>query len=226
MFSLDIKVQAFSLVDSNDRKSYNKGKHNKWDVEVGALTVEKLMCSVLNEIKFGENHIATLWFYDNRMCQDVSLVDDVQLTNLFKMYKTEMHCQIIVSVLEKSLCEAHEFDWLEAMLEPIRVVPLVDTAGASTNDNENHNASQPRNRGDGVSTDASEPDIFDNDEEYVGVNDEHLFTTVPPSQPHPTTNSDENATDHNDDVAAEGPRPPEAEVDDIDPDELHVLHDP
>jgi hypothetical protein len=28
-----------------------------------------------------------------------------------------------------------------------------------------------------------ERDIFDNEEEYVGVNDEHMYISVPPAQP-------------------------------------------
>ncbi|CAN6203127.1 unnamed protein product [Urochloa humidicola] len=176
MFSLEIKVQAFWWIDSGGKQGYTKGKRITWNVEVGALTVEKLLSSVSNEIEFGESQVATVWFNDKRMCEDVRLVDDVQLAHLFEMYKTEMHCELIVSVLDKSLCEAHEFDGLD----PICVVPPVDTT-------ENHTAAQPtQNRGDGVSADASEPDMsdilnmFDNAEEYVGVNDEHLFTSVPP----------------------------------------------
>lgn len=71
-----------------------------------------------------------------------------------------------------------------------------------------------------MSTDASEPDIFDS-EEYVGVNDEHLFTTIPCSQPPPPANYDEP-----DDVATEGANPLEAYVDDADPVDIRVLHDP
>ena len=51
------------------------------------------------------------------------------------------------------------------------------------------------------------PDIFDNEEEYVGVNDEHMYISLPPAQPSmnvqtdssmPTNDANEN------DAAAEG----------------------
>lgn len=81
-----------------------------------------------------------------------------------------------------------------------------------------------------------EPDIFDNAEEYVGVDDEHMYIHVPPSQPtaptsaepaHSNQNVGAQAESHkNVDAPAEGGVPPEAEVDDADPEELNVLHDP
>lgn len=119
MFSLEIKVEAFPFIDSDGRKSYSKGKVIKWDVEVGALTLDLLLTSLSNEVKCGETQCATVWFFDKRIGEDVRLVDDVQMSDLFEMYKTEMHCQVIVTVLDKGLCDAHDLDHLE----PICVVP-------------------------------------------------------------------------------------------------------
>jgi hypothetical protein len=74
------------------------------------------------------------------------------------------------------------------------------------------------------------PAIFDNEEEYVGVNDEHLYISIAPSQPSLNANADSSlpSNDANEYVAAdpEGAIPPEAEVTDADPDEIRVLHDP
>ncbi|CAN6217262.1 unnamed protein product, partial [Urochloa humidicola] len=135
MFSLVLKFEAFWTIDSDGRKSYRKGKHIQWDVEVGSLTVENLMQSVSNEVECGENQCATVWFYDKTMEEDVRIVDDVQMATFFDMYKTEMQCQLVVSVLDKSLCEAHEFDYLE----PICVLPSDDANQTA----ENHTAAQP-----------------------------------------------------------------------------------
>jgi hypothetical protein len=67
--------------------------------------------------------------------------------------------------------------------------------------------------------------MFDN-EEYVGVDDEHICTSVPCAQ----TNFAGNVADVDDDVAndvnAEGGVPLEAQVNDADPQEIHVVHDP
>jgi hypothetical protein len=82
------------------------------------------------------------------------------------------------------------------------------------------------NKSQGVAEE--ERDIFDNEEEYVGVNDEHMYITIPPAQPSFNAQTDSsmptNATNEN--VAAEGAIPPEAEVTDADPNEIRVLHDP
>jgi hypothetical protein len=73
-----------------------------------------------------------------------------------------------------------------------------------------------------------EPDMFDN-EEYVGVDDELMYMPVPQPQAannaHATNNAEAaNNADEND--AAEGRVPLEAEIDDADPQEVHVIHDP
>ena len=64
-----------------------------------------------------------------------------------------------------------------------------------------------------------EPDIFDNEEEYVGVNDEGLYGTVPPA-PHFEQPTDNVNTNNERVVHAED------EVNDNDPLVVTVLHDP
>jgi hypothetical protein len=66
-------------------------------------------------------------------------------------------------------------------------------------------------------------DIFDNEEEYVGVDDEHIYIPIPPAQPSVSSVPSNDASEN---TAAEGAIPPEAEVTDADPEEIRVLHDP
>jgi hypothetical protein len=69
-----------------------------------------------------------------------------------------------------------------------------------------------------------EPDHFDNLEEYVGVNDEGMYGSVPPApqfaQPTNNANINENVEENVEFLNVE------VEVDDADPLEVHVLHDP
>jgi len=67
-----------------------------------------------------------------------------------------------------------------------------------------------------------EHDIFDNEEEYVGVDDEHMYITIPPAQPSLNAQTDSSMPTN----AANQIVPAEAEVTDADPDEIRVLHDP
>jgi hypothetical protein len=79
-----------------------------------------------------------------------------------------------------------------------------------------------------------ERDIFDNEEEYVGVNDEHMYISVPPAQPSMNAQPSLNAQSDpsmptnaaNENITTEGAIPSKAEVNDVDPDEIRVLHDP
>ena len=57
-------------------------------------------------------------------------------------------------------------------------------------------------------------DIFDNEEEYVGVLDEHMYILIPPSQPSMNAQTDSSmpTNDANENDAAKGAVTPEAEV--------------
>ena len=70
-----------------------------------------------------------------------------------------------------------------------------------------------------------ELDIFDNEEEYVGVDDEHIYISVPPTHL-ANTDSAQASVDNADPVVVDGGAPLEAEIDDADPQEINVLHDP
>jgi len=140
------------------------------------------------------------------------------------------------------MCDAPEFD----LLEPLCVIPTDDSAptdamlhgAAKANAMPDIPTSATAFPDSTTNADASldsstngpdlepdrEPDLFDN-EEYVGVDDEHLYITIPPRQP-PTTDNVEPVDENSNHVAADGGLPLEAEVDDADPLEIHVLHDP
>jgi hypothetical protein len=81
------------------------------------------MNSLRNEVKWVADQSATVWFFDKNAGEDVRLVDEIQMLDLFEMYKSEMRCQVIVSVFNNKVCDEHEFDWLE----PICVVPPEET---------------------------------------------------------------------------------------------------
>jgi hypothetical protein len=73
------------------------------------------------------------------------------------------------------------------------------------------------------------PDIFDNAEEYVGVDDETMYDEVSPTQPTDFAQSqpfDEFASTHGTADPFDDFVHVEAEVDDADPLEINVLHDP
>ena len=124
LFALEIKVQAFSTTDSLGRKVYCKGSVIKWDVEIGSFTLEPLMQSLQSAVKWSSNQCATVWFFDKNLKEDVRVTSEIQMIDLFDMYKAQMSCHFVVGVLDKSVSNAPEFD----LLEPLCVIPPDDTA--------------------------------------------------------------------------------------------------
>jgi hypothetical protein len=134
------------------------------------------------------------------------------------MYEQEMCCNFVVGVFDKEVCNEHEFDDLEALC----VIPPDDPMISHHVSNENPTAASQSTAPNGASTqpienDANlegerEPDIFDN-EEYVGVDDKHIYTSITCAQ----TNFADNVAAVDDDVNAEGGVPLEAQVNDADP---------
>jgi hypothetical protein len=210
-------------MNSMGRKAYTKGSVIKWDVEIGSFSLDFLMSSLCSEVKWASNQSATVWFFDKRVGEDVKLSNEIQMLDLFDMYESEMSCQVIVTVFDtnKTAVVEQTFD----NLEPLCALPPNDVVDNIPVDNGAHSewnahAVEPER----------EPDLFDNEEEYVGVDDEHMYIGVAPPQPtspssaQPADPSHENETDFGEHVAAavEG----DTEVNDADPQELNVINDP
>lgn len=218
MFALEVKVEAFASKDSAGRKSYRKGHVFRWDVEYGSMTLDLLLKSLASELNLSTNQEPCVWFYDKRVNEDARLTDEIQMVDLFEMYKEEMSCQVLVGVFERVLSVIPPDD-----VELTSVAPENPEASAAP---ENPEASAaPENPEACVELEPDrEPDIFDNAEEYVGVDDEGMYGTVPPAPQFPQ------ATDNANTYATAEPSNEfptfEAEVNDADPLEIQVLYDP
>ncbi|KAG2662152.1 hypothetical protein PVAP13_1KG529901 [Panicum virgatum] len=151
----------------------------RWEMEIGSFTLNLLMSSLLKEVKWGSNQSASVWFYDKRMGEDVSLDNEIQMIDMFEMYKSEMSCAIVVGIFDKVVVESqieHELDDLTPLcvLPPLDDAPLdVPTSSHVHPSFDVHTSSQLDPPLDVPTAqlhpeDASDPDPFDNEEEYVG----------------------------------------------------------
>ncbi|KAG2541444.1 hypothetical protein PVAP13_9NG682028, partial [Panicum virgatum] len=139
------------------------------------------MKSVASELNLYTNQTTTVCFYDKRLKEDAILVDEIQMIDLFEMYKEEMCCLVVVRVFDREKCLQSDFDGLEPLCtilpEPAVVEPQMQAKieeGAATTDE--------------IEPDR-EPDIFDNAEEYVGVDDEAMYDPPPAAQPRTLSNA-------------------------------------
>lgn len=139
------------------------------------------------------NQTPTVWFYDKRLNEDARLIDEIQMVDLFEMYKEEMSSHVLVGVFDRSICLEAEFD----ALEPLCVVPPDDETELGTNDV--NMPKEPTSGGTDPTTKSSvapenpevaaeleenrQPGMFDNEEEYVAVDDEAMYDPVLPAQP-------------------------------------------
>lgn len=173
-----------------------KGSVFKWDVEFGSLTLELLLSSLCKKLNLSSDQSPTVWFHDKTLHEDVRIPNEIQMLDMFQMYKEERSCQVIVGVFDKTGAMDAEFD----ALEPIGVVPPVVELG-------NLDAvlsTEPSTKSKGVTDDDNpktaavnldvEADIFDNAEEYVGIDDETLYIPVPTPQAIENTDATANNT--------------------------------
>ena len=70
-----------------------------------------------------------------------------------------------------------------------------------------------------------EPDMFDNEEEYVDVDDEHIYISVPHAQPTPNATAPQPVDNNSNYIPAEGCVTLMAEVNDADPRDINIVHD-
>ena len=136
LFSLEIKVEGFITIDALGRKVYTKGSVIKWDVEIGSFSFDLLRESLWNKAKWASNQSASLWFFDKNVQEDVKLVSDIQMIDLFDMYKSEMCCCVLVGVFDNVVSDAFEYE----LIEPLCVIPPDDGAVNPTDFNPNANA--------------------------------------------------------------------------------------
>ena len=157
------------------------------------------------------------------------------MCELFEMYKAEMRCHLIVAIVENSKIQEVV---LTDELEPLCMVAPDEWPPA--NQNEASASKEAESQGTAAKeADAIETDLFDNEEEYVGIDDEHIYMPpVPPSsgvhtenggaeptaaQPSAQALESSNAHTHGgpesneNGPAAEGGVPLEAEINDVDP---------
>jgi len=112
------------------------------------------------------------------------------------MYKAEMCCQVLLGVFDNSVSTADDY----AELEPLCVIPPDDDQPSQVNPPQKPEAPEPKKHNieapeptknmpeptEATTKEpdfepAREPDMFDNEEEYVGVDDEHIYISVPPA---------------------------------------------
>ncbi|KAF0887507.1 hypothetical protein E2562_002237 [Oryza meyeriana var. granulata] len=143
---------------------------------------------------------------------------DSQVPDLFQMYQTESQFHLVVAVLDTEKAGEYEFD----LLEPICVVhpenpcpnigveqPLaIVAADAIENPAPNVGGSEKPST---EKANAREPDIFDNEEEYVHVNDEHMYVPQAAQPTQPAENLPEQPSQSSQSAVA-GDDAPEAQI--------------
>ncbi|KAK3122659.1 hypothetical protein QOZ80_8AG0616470 [Eleusine coracana subsp. coracana] len=245
LFHLDIKVEGFVTRGVGGRKSYTKGKFIRWDVEIGTFSLDLLVTRLANEVEWGSNQHANISFFSKILLEDVNLLEEKQMLELFDMYKSENCCQLVV-VCDNNIivCVGEVF----TNLAPLYVLSFevqTDcdfTPEAPTSTQPEPNLGDEASASEAEEADALLSEIFNNAEEYVGVDDEHMYISIPLSKP-VQNNENQNLENQNADiqnvdndvnvephsselVAAKGAIPLKAEVNDADPQDVQVLHDP
>ena len=118
-----------------------------------------------------------MWFFHKKLGEDIRLTEEFQLRDMFEMYEAEMRCHVVVAILDNS--KIVEVVLIEE-LEPLCM--LLPNEGAPANQKGASASKVAGSEGAAAEeADALETDLFDNEEEYVGVDDEHIYMLVPSS---------------------------------------------
>jgi hypothetical protein len=103
MFSLEVTVQAFMTKDSDGEKIYHKGNVVNFSWELGIITYDLLYSSLSSVVSWSSNQKPIIWFFDKTVGEEVMLVDEAHFQNLFEMCKSEMHCKLLLIVVNQSV---------------------------------------------------------------------------------------------------------------------------
>uniref|UniRef100_I1QU88 CCHC-type domain-containing protein n=1 Tax=Oryza glaberrima TaxID=4538 RepID=I1QU88_ORYGL len=156
-FSVDVRVQPYATVDADGRKIMSKGGTGHWVIDSESFSFDFLMESLRVEFKWGSNQSPSVWYFNKNLGEDVRLIGDADLPDIFEMYATEARFHLLVAVLEESMDVAS----VCCVHEPIAIIP---PENPSHNDGSGQAATnvggsaQPTT----VEADVREPDMFDN----------------------------------------------------------------
>jgi len=74
------------------------------------------------EVQWSSNQCGRLWFFDKNLGEDVRLVNDNHLLDMFAMYKVEMCCQVL-GVFDNAVSTADDYAELERRCCEQRATP-------------------------------------------------------------------------------------------------------
>ena len=227
-----------------------KGKTLKWCVDIETFTLAEATRGVSKQLRLGVEQCPYFWYFDKASGEDVRLKHDEQLAVMWEQYSGEMKLSLIVAVIEKLGYKGDRVEPVALALGPAddasligsqerpqtpsqhatahAIVEAIGTCDSSaTQDMQQAEAST--DPGPSKEARAQEPDDpFDNDEEYVGVDEERMYdvgagVTIMPE----VTPSVFEGMEEREDMAGleeEFVMQQEAEVTDHDPD-VHIHQD-
>lgn len=191
-------MEAFFCTSLDGRKIYVKGRTLTCTVDIENFSLDALTCQLALELNIGSNHLLSVWYFEKKLGKNVRLLDDKQASLMFEMYATEMTVPVSVEVVDviRSTVSNDTGEFV-----PIGVVaaddPLVMGTQNCPNDVQ-HALTTPTQPASAPTAESvasevgstSQPNVahadqqqqpenpstnpFDNEEEYVGVDDEHL----------------------------------------------------
>ena len=74
------------------------------------------------EVQWSSNQCGRLWFFDKNLGEDVRLVNDSHLLDMFAVYKAEMCCQVL-GVFDNAVSTADDYAELERRCCQRRATP-------------------------------------------------------------------------------------------------------
>ncbi|XP_078153161.1 uncharacterized protein LOC144548368 [Carex rostrata] len=164
-FRIEVKIEGFFMKQIDGRKDYVKGKTLKWVVDSDRFSLCDLRSDLFDDLCWGSCQTPKIWMFDKNDGREVEVVSESQIPEMFRMFQNERKISLLTVICDldgSSKCSGTNFTYPCTPSQPSPTIALGSQSHIGS--------SQGCNM-------SGQPDQSDNLDEYVGFNEESLYSS-------------------------------------------------
>ena len=162
---IEAKIEAFVNKQIDGRKDYIKGKTLNWVVDSDRFSLCDLRSYLFDDLCWGSCQTPKIWIFDKNDGKEVEVVSESQISEMFRMFQNERKIFFLVVVCDldgSSKCSGTNSTFPCTPSQPSPTIALGSQSHIGS--------SQGCNM-------SGQPNQSDNLDEYVGFNEEGLYSS-------------------------------------------------